>query len=221
MKITLVVFDMAGTTVDDEVDGVPLVLRCYSEAFKSYGVEVPMEVLNEQRGRDKWTVIKELGGEHAEKIYERFLEFLGENTRKVKEIEGASETFMFLKEHKVSIELSTGFPSDIAGAIVDHLGWQKKGLIDGWISSEQVGKSRPDPAMIIEAMRKHYVTDARAVVKVDDTAIGIIEGRNAGVITVGVLTGTQSIQRLDSAEPDMILKSVKELPAFLIEKGLV
>ena len=135
--------------------------------------------------------------------------------------EGASETFRFLKEHGVSVELSTGFPSDIAGAIVDHLSWQKDGLIDGWICSEQVGKSRPDPAMIIEAMRKHIISDGRTVVKVDDTAIGIMEGRNAGVITLGVLTGTQSVQRLDSAGPDMILKSIKELPGFLVEKHLV
>jgi beta-phosphoglucomutase-like phosphatase (HAD superfamily) len=64
-RLKLVVFDMAGTTVDDVVDGVPLVLKSYDDAFRRYGVTVPTEVLNEQRGRDKWTVIQELGGERA------------------------------------------------------------------------------------------------------------------------------------------------------------
>jgi phosphoglycolate phosphatase-like HAD superfamily hydrolase len=38
-------------------------------------------------------------------------------------------------------------------------------------------------------------------------------------MTVGVLTGTQSIQRLDAAHPDAILKSVKDLPGFLLENN--
>ena len=219
MKIALVIFDMAGTTVNDEVNGAPLVLRCYSEAFNSYGVNVPIEVLNEQRGRDKLTVIKELGGENSQQIYDKFLRLLSENVRKVREIEGSSETFRFLRDHSVKVELSTGFPEDIAEAIIDHLEWQKNGLVDGWVCSEQVGVSRPNPAMILEAMKKHNVNDKRTVIKVDDTATGIKEGRNAGVITVGVLTGTQSIQRLHSADPDIILKSVKDLPEFLLEKN--
>jgi N-methylhydantoinase A/oxoprolinase/acetone carboxylase beta subunit len=41
-RLELVVFDMAGTTVDDVIDGVPLVLRSYDDAFRRYGVEVPM-----------------------------------------------------------------------------------------------------------------------------------------------------------------------------------
>ena len=116
---------------------------------------------------------------------------------------------------------STGFPAEIAEAIVDHLGWRRDGLIDGWVCSEQVGASRPDPAMIIHAMKKYGVSEKRAVLKIDDTMKGIEEGLNAVAYTVGVLTGTQSIQQLDSAGPDTILKSVAELPGHLVENGLV
>jgi hypothetical protein len=38
---------MAGTTVDDVIDGMPLVLRSYDDAFRKYGVVVPMETLND------------------------------------------------------------------------------------------------------------------------------------------------------------------------------
>ena len=48
---------MAGTTVDDRINGLPLVLKSYNDAFRNHGVEVPMMVLNAQRGRDKRTVI--------------------------------------------------------------------------------------------------------------------------------------------------------------------
>jgi len=220
-KIKLAVFDMAGTTVDDMVDGVPLVLKCYDDAFKAHGVSVPMEVLNEQRGRDKWTVIRELGGDKAQEIYDHFLKTLNMNTGKVKEVKGASETFRFLKDRGVKVVASSGFPAEVAEAIVHGLGWDKKGLIDSWVCSEQVGASRPDPAMILHSMKTHGVKDPKAVIKVDDTAKGIEEGLNAGVYTVGVLTGTQSVQRLEAAGPDTVLGSVRELPGYLQSKGLL
>ena len=61
MKVRLAVFDMAGTTVDDVIDGMPLVLRSYDDAFRRHGVEVPMETLNDMRGRDKREVINMFG----------------------------------------------------------------------------------------------------------------------------------------------------------------
>jgi beta-phosphoglucomutase-like phosphatase (HAD superfamily) len=75
--------------------------------------------------------------------------------------------------------------------------------------------------MILYAMKKFGVKDPKAVVKVDDTASGIEEGLNAGAVTVGVLTGTQSLQRLEAAGPDTVLVSVRELPGYLQSRGLL
>ena len=220
-RIKLAVFDMAGTTVDDRVDGLPLVLKSYDDALRSQGVKVPMEVLNAQRGRDKWTVIKELGVEKAEEIYDEFLGILRENTGRVKEVAGASATFQYLRENDVNVVASTGFPAEIAEAIVEHLGWMREGLIDGWVCSEQVGASRPDPAMITHSMKKYNVSDPTSVMKVDDTMKGIEEGLNAKAYTIGVLTGTQSIQQLSSAEPNTILRSIAEIPEHLVDKKMI
>ncbi len=219
--IRLAVFDMAGTTVDDVIDGVPLVLRSYDDAFKEYGVEVPMPVLNEQRGRDKWTVIREFGGAEAHRIYEFFLSRLLENTGRVREIPGTSETFKFLRRRGVWVVAGTGFPEAVAEQIILSLGWLDEGLIDSWLCSETVGASRPDPAMIHSAMQRFGLSDPRAVLKVDDTAKGIEEGLAAGAVTVGVLTGTQSEARLRAAGATDILSGVWELPDFLVENGLV
>ncbi len=220
-QIRLVVFDMAGTTVDDVIEGVPLVLRSYDEAFRRRGVVVPMEVLNEQRGRDKRTVIEEFGGDKAPQIYEDFLRTLMENIGRVREVDGASGVFRFLKEHGVRVALSTGFPRDVAEGILGRLGWVDSGLVDYWVCSETVGASRPDPAMIRAAMRHFGIDDPRSVVKVDDTAKGVEEGLNAGAITIGVLTGTQGRERLESAGAAAVLQSVRELPLYLEERGLV
>jgi len=164
-RIQLAVFDMAGTTVDDRVGGLPLVLKSYDDALRSQGVVVPMEVLNAQRGRDKWTVVQELAGEKAEAVFQRFLESLRENISSLREVEGSSQVFQFLREKGVKVVASTGFPREVAQGILDHLGWLEEGLVDGWVCSEDVGASRPNPAMILESMRRHGVSDPRRVLK--------------------------------------------------------
>jgi len=217
--LRLVIFDMAGTTIDDEINGTPLVLKCYDDAFRKHGIDVPMDVLNEQRGKDKRTVIEKFGGEKADEIYTFFTGVLLENISNVREIVGASETFSFLKKHGVSVALNTGFPKEVAKGILDHLSWQQSELIDSWICSEMVGKSRPNPAMIQSLMRHFRIDDPSSVIKIDDTANGIEEGLNAEVITLGVLTGTQSRDRLLDAGALDILESVRELPSYLKEKN--
>ena len=212
---------MAGTTVDDIVDGVPLVLKSYDDAFRRHGVTVPLDVLNEQRGRDKWTVIRELGGERAEEIYAYFNGVLLDNADRVGEIRGACEVFRFLQGHGIRVALNTGFPLDIAEEILGHLGWEREGLIDAWTCSEDVGKSRPDPAMIHALMSRLDVEDPSRVMKIDDTAKGIEEGLNAGAVTLGVLTGTQTRDRLLRVGPHRILGSVRDLPAYLETLGYV
>ncbi len=221
VKIRLIVFDMAGTTVDDVIDGIPLVLRSYDEAFRRHGVEVPMDVLNDARGRDKKEVIEELGGSKASQIYEDFLKILHENTGKVREISGASEVFRLLRSKGAKVALGSGFPAIVTQEIVNNLGWGGSDLVDYWTCSEIVGENRPSPAMIRMAMRHTGVRDAVQVVKVDDTAIGIEEGHNAKSFTVAVLTGTQRREKIDAAKPDAVLPSVRELPSFLEGHGMI
>ncbi len=221
MTVKLSVLDMAGTTVDDRIDGIPLVLKSYSDAFNHFGINVPMEILNEQRGRDKYTVISELGGKQADEIYERFHKTLLENINKIKEIQGTSQTFQELINNDIKIVTSTGFPMDVADGIVSHLRWLKKNLIDDWVCSEMVGVSRPDPAMITWSMKRFNILDTSNVIKVDDTAKGIEEGLNGKVHTIAVLTGTQSIQRLSDTNPNTIIKSITDLPDYLKKEGLV
>ena len=220
-KIRLAVFDMAGTTVDDVIDGMPLVLRSYDDAFRRHGVIVPMETLNDMRGRDKKEVINMLSGDKAPAIYRDFVEMLSANVTRVKEIRGTSETFRWLKGHGVAVGVESGFPAVVTHDIVKHLRWQEDDLIDYWTCSEIVEEERPSPAMIRHTMRHCHIRDPSQVLKVDDTAIGIEEGHNAKAHVVAVLTGTQRREKLEAAKPDAVIPSVRELPGYLTGHGLV
>jgi phosphonoacetaldehyde hydrolase len=214
-RIRLAVFDMAGTTVDDVINGMPLVLRSYDDAFHRHGVDVPMETLNDMRGRDKREVINLLGGEKAPIIYRDFVEMLTKNVSRVKEIEGSGDIFRWLKDHGVAVGVESGFPAVVTHDIVKHLRWEEKNLIDYWTCSEIVEEERPSPAMIRRTMRHCHIRNPAEVLKVDDTGIGIEEGHNARCHTVAVLTGTQRREKIEAAQPDAILPSVRELPAYL------
>ncbi len=123
--------------------------------------------------------------------------------------------------HGVKVALNTGFPREVAKGIIDHLCWEREGLIDAWTCSEDVGRSRPDPAMIHALMGGLGVGDPSTVMKVDDTATGIEEGLNAGAVTLGVLTGTQTKERLLQAGPHAIIESVSRLSDYLKTMGFV
>merc|ERR1712113_340804 len=124
------------------------------------------------------------------------------------EVAGTSATFAELKRRGIAVYVGSGFPEGVVNRIVSNMGW----TVDGAFSSEALGAGRPDPIMVHAAMKQSGITDPHCVVKVGDTVVDIEEGRNAGVITVAVLTGTQTREKLEAAGPDCIIPSVADLP---------
>ena len=58
--------------------------------------------------------------------------------------------------------------------------------LDSYVSSEGNKPSRPPTFMIQENMKRLGISNPKEVMKIDDVAEGIEEGKNAGCITVGV-----------------------------------
>ena len=236
--IELVVFDMAGTTVDDSVGTLPLVTVAMREAFKNHGINITPEQVNQFRGMEKKEAIKNLlfetrGSESdssgidesenttLESIFKDFkLTLRSHLTHIDKEIPGTTETFQLLRSRGIKLAVGSGFPHDVVIALVEKLGW--KDIIDFASSAENEGHGRPHPSLIHSAMRHCCVTDSKKVLKVGDTVIDVEEGKNAGCKTAAVLTGTQSEARLKESEPDFIIKNITELPELIqnLETGI-
>ena len=65
---------------------------------------------------------------------------------------------------------------------------------DAWFSPDSTGgKGRPYPYMIYKNMEALGVMSADSVIKVGDTVSDIREGKNAGVMTVGVIEGSSEM----------------------------
>ena len=220
--IQLAMFDMAGTTVNDKVDGHPLMVISMMRAFAKHGIELAPDPINEHRGKQKSEAIQTLLKEFAElsptdaeqvgdDIYRDFLHELESNLSSISEIDGATELFGYLKSKDIYIGVGSGFPMEVVQTIVSQLGWLDKGLLDYVGSAEQVGVGRPNPKMIRDAMQRLNITDGRKVLKIGDTVVDIEEGKNAGAWTVAVLTGSQTETQLMEAAPDYILSNIQGL----------
>lgn len=224
--IQLVLFDMAGTTVDDVVDGSPLVIAAFRAAFRAHGgVEVSFEQANAVRGYEKKDALRRLvcstrgisedtvEASEVDALYAAFKVELDNLTNTLNtEIVGTTATFLELQRRGIKVCVGSGFPDSTVQAIVKNMGWK----VDAAFSSEDLGAGRPDPVMVFAAMEHCGITDVSKVVKVGDTAVDVEEGRRAGVLTVSVLTGTQSREKLEACGPDYIIDSVADFPKLLV-----
>ncbi|MBN9503427.1 MAG: hypothetical protein BGO01_04240 [Armatimonadetes bacterium 55-13] len=217
MKIQAVIFDLAGTTVQDDNS----VVKCLDDALRAGGYEVAFAELNGRMGIPKPLAVRQVAtgasDEEIEAIHadfqRRMIAFYRE-TPDVKEIEGASDTFRWLKSKGIKIGLDTGFDRATVEVLLNRLPWQ--GLIDASVTSDEVERGRPHPDLIFEAMKRLGVSDVEAVAKVGDTPSDLGEGTSAGCgMVIGVWAGTHTQEQLSSYPHTHLIESVADLPSLL------
>ncbi len=223
MNFELVVFDMAGTTVNDD-DGVNRSVRA---ALENVGINVTRDAVNEVMGipkpvaltrlieaSDRPELLADLDTIHADFV-KRMIHFY-ETDASVHEIPGAKETFRRLHDAGVKVALDTGFTRDIVDVVLKRLGWKDNPLIDITVTSDEVERGRPQPDMVYKAMKELGIKDARRVAKVGDTPSDLHEGVNAGCgAVIGVTAGSHTAEQLKPHEHTRLVHTVADVPAAL------
>jgi phosphonoacetaldehyde hydrolase len=120
-------------------------------------------------------------------LYNEFNENQYEKSKKMMDI--LPETrgcISYLNFNYIKTGCTTGFDRKNMEIIQDRL--DDNGIyLDSYVSSTCLNKpSRPKPYMIHKNMHNLQINNPKEVMKIDDTTIGIEEGKNAGCITVGV-----------------------------------
>ena len=217
-EIEMVVFDMAGTTINEQ----NIVYKSLHKAINSFGIEVSLElVLSLGAGKEKHQAIKDIlqyiqitDPTQSDEIFEYFKKTLDEEylSAKVLPIEGVESVLKNLKKDGVKVVLNTGYSSHVANTLLEKLNWKEGNQFDALITADDVVLGRPFPDMIHKAMQLFAIEDASKVLKAGDSAIDIEEGKNAKCgVTIGVLSGAQTRQQLEAAQPDYILNSLASL----------
>lgn len=218
--IKMVVFDMAGTTVDEE----NIVYKTLQKALQAAGFKVSLEdVLRTGAGKEKLSAIKDLmksKGEDlnfdktAQAIYADFLSTLHNAYHKldVKTFEGTDGVFDQLKNKGIKVVLNTGYDRTTAISLLEKLQWEEGEHFDLLVTADEVENGRPAPDMIVYAMKQLDINDPAQIAKVGDSVVDIQEGKAANcAYTFGITTGAQTKEQLSEAYPDYVIDSLAEI----------
>lgn len=215
--IKMVVFDMAGTTVNEH----NVVYKTLCKAIHTNGVAVDLEtVLEHGAGKEKFQAIQDIlrvldaTEVDAEVIFEDFKVQLEEayEQLEVTPVDGIEAVLEELKDRGIKVVLNTGYNSEVANDLLEKLSWEEGKHYDALVTADDVVKGRPHPDMILKAMDMLEVKNPQNVLKAGDSIIDIEEGKNANCgVTVGVLSGAQTRAQLETVNPDHILDSLASL----------
>ncbi len=222
-NLELVIFDMAGTTVDDN----GFVARCFRDAIGAAGVQVSNTQVNEVMGWSKPAAIQQLLRSNAAPetdcematkvamIHDDFVARLTSHYREgqgVREMPGCRNMMRQLRRNGIRVGINTGFNRQVAQVLIDRFGWETAGLVDGSVTSDEVERGRPAPDMIQHLMARFDIADPVRVAKVGDTPVDIDEGHAAGCgWVVAVTFGDHSAEALASCRPTCVVDSFEAM----------
>jgi phosphonatase-like hydrolase len=209
----LVIFDMAGTTIEDRGQ-VP---SAFASTLAANGITIGPDEVTLVRGASKRQAIRNLlppsEAHHVDRIYAEFRRNLAVayTTGGVRAVPGAASLIRNLRARGTKVALTTGFDRDIATLLLSSLGWTRH-TIDAVVCSDDVTNGRPAPDMILLAMKLTAIDDPSTVANVGDTVLDLESAARAGVKwNIGVLSGAHARAALERAPHTEIIQSVDEL----------
>jgi phosphoglycolate phosphatase len=223
-SIKLVIFDIAGTIIEDHGE----VVSAFAGALDKHRIPYTDDELKEWKGASKQEVIRHFverqGGAAVLEsavgvVYADFRIALERHYREngIVPIPGVDKTLGRLSERGIKMATTSGFYREVSDLILERAGWRD--IFAASISSSDVVMGRPAPYMIFRAMEAASVTSVTEVVNVGDTPLDLQAGTNAGVReVVGVLTGLHGKERLQREPHTALLPSVADLPAWMEEQ---
>jgi phosphonoacetaldehyde hydrolase len=230
--IRAVLFDWAGTVVDF---GSRAPVIAVTQAFHDFGVPITVDeargpmgmakrdhieaILRLPRIAEQWR--QEHGSTPTDKTVDAvYRVFLAAQARSIVEhsefIPGCLATIDHCRQRGLRLGSSTGYTRELLAPLVSAA--RDQGLeFDAVVCVDDVPQGRPAPWMCLENARQLGVYPIEAIVAVDDTAVGVEAGLNAGMWTVGVVKSGNLVglslaefERLPQADQHARLRSAAD-----------
>jgi phosphonoacetaldehyde hydrolase len=199
--IAAVVFDWAGTMIDF---GCLAPIRALQAAFDAEGVPVTEAQARQDMGIAKRDHVAALMADRevsaawttrfgtaptvadADRLYARLEPLMADQARTRSElIPGAADLAGWLQTRGIKVGSTTGYTRDMTAALLPRAATQ--GYVPlTVVCAGETPVGRPSPLPLWKALVEMGAYPAWRCVKVDDAAVGILEGRAAGAWTIGV-----------------------------------
>jgi phosphonatase-like hydrolase len=221
--IKLAVFDMAGTTINNNA----VVQRLLLKAFLSNGLDqLNLDLVDEKTGYAIPEAIRQILSAHptyykeyteskVDKIYEVFKREIKQHYKAnpdISQIEDAMEVFEALQQLGIKIGLNTNLDRTTANLLLKGVGWENHPLIDITVCSDEVAQGRPYPDMILQMMAALGIGSPSEIIKIGDTIVDILEGQHSGcMMSIGITSPRYNYDRLMPAQPTHIVNGLYEI----------
>jgi len=217
LKVKGILLDFDGTIVDSR--------EAYLEAAKAAFAAIGRKMVNvkiateiPRRLEQNLSINNLIKGIDAQKFLDVYLNAYYQVTSiKAKPMPNVSETLKKLSQKtKLALITMRCVPKE---KVIKEL--QKSGLAKHFqlvITALDTHHPKPSPEALIKCARQLSIQMDKCAV-VGDSVADIRAGKNAGMKKIAVLSGIFTREELEGEKPDLILKSVNELPDFLEYSG--
>ncbi|MDD5111946.1 MAG: HAD family hydrolase [Candidatus Altiarchaeota archaeon] len=199
LKPRAVLFDLDGVLLDsiDAWHGT------FNDVLEHYGKKriSKKTFLDDVLGKPIEEDSKHFPGSTPEGIRKLYIRFFPKNACNIKPYEGAIKLLQNLRKKGIKTALVTNTPRKLTESSLKASGLA--GMLDVVKTPDDVPAGKPDPAMLLSAM-KELCAGIDESIMVGDTIVDVQAARNAGVKVVGI--GVQG---------DMQIKHIREMEKLL------
>jgi HAD superfamily hydrolase (TIGR01509 family) len=201
------ILDVDGTLVDTNYHHA----IAWYRAFRQHGVVLPLWRIHRQVGMGGDQLVASLVGEefdaeHGDDVRSAEKALYMALIVEVEPLEGARELITDLRESGHALVLASSAKAQEVDHYLDLL--DARSLVDGWTTSADVERTKPEPDLVAAAIEK---AGGGKAVMLGDSTWDCESAKRAGVDTVGVLTGGFSEQELLDAGAKRVFRSLVEL----------
>jgi len=209
MKYKTGLFDMDGPLIDSS----EAIVNSIKEAAQIIGWRIPgdneiKEIIHLPSHLSFKVLYPDKEPEDFDSVFLHLMR--GKYKNMIKEVPNAKMTLELLSEKGLKIGIVTTKDKQSAEETVRNFQFP----CDVLLTAEDTERTRPDPEPLLKAI-KILNSSASLTFYCGDTPQDIIQGRRAGVKTIGLTTGLHSKEDLESEKPDFIFGNVEEVFTFV------
>jgi phosphoglycolate phosphatase-like HAD superfamily hydrolase len=204
-------FDVDGTLVDSN----DLHAQAWQQAFRHFGIEVPIDEVRSQIGKGGDNLIPALLPPELAQPCQREIEdfradlFKRDYLRRVRPFPGVRALFERLWEDGIGVVLASSAGKDELAHHIDLIGCCD--LIAAATSKDDVERSKPDPDIFAAALVKLAPLSAADVFVVGDTPYDAQAAHKLGIKVIGFRSGGFAEEDLLAAGAEFILNDPEDM----------
>jgi len=213
LEVKGIILDLDGTIVDSREAYVEAAKAAFA-AIRQENVDIEIAIEIPRRLEQNLSINNMINGINAKKFLHAYLKSYYKVTAiKTKPIPNVSETLKKLSQKaKLALVTMRHVPREKVIRELENFGLAK--YFQLVVTAFDTSQPKPSPEALIRCAKQLGIQISECAV-VGDSVADVRTGRNVGAKTVAVLSGIFTREELEMEKPNLILKSINELPDFL------